>query len=221
VSAPFEPGRFRPLFRITEDTFESDYVESMANFVKEHPLLGGTTLNARFSGTEGFSIALTRSGVPRLKNSFPLFFEFMEKTAPDRANAFFLNPLCIAEGAHVAPHIDASLNSWTRPERPPFPIKVSVLYLDVAEDLEGGTLLLYPPLMAFHRKPSITPKTGLFFEFRGDLRHEVAAVTKSSRPRVSMVVEHYQLPPYLLRKIPEFFAKSSRDFSSFMEEAMS
>ena len=120
----------------------------------------------------------------------------------------------------MAPHVDRSLNSWTRPELPPFPVKVSVLYLDVAEDLEGGTLLLYPPLMAFHKKPKITPKTGLLFEFRGDLRHEVAAVTKSERPRISLVMEHYEMPPYLLRKIPEFYVKSSRKFESFMEAAL-
>lgn len=163
---------------------------------------------------------MTRSGLPRLKQNFPFFYEYLEKVGPDRCNAFFLNPLCIAEGAHVAPHIDRSLNTWTRPELPPFPVKVSVLYLDVAEDLEGGTLLLYPPLLALHSKPKIQPKTGLLFEFRGDLRHEVAAVKKSSRPRVSLVMESYEMPPYLLRKIPEFYVKSSREFDSFLEEAV-
>ena len=216
----FEPGRFRPLYNIDDSYFDPAFVQETAEFVKKSPLLAGTTLNVRFTGTEGFSIALTRSGLPRLKKSFPLFHDFLEKTTPDRANAFFINPLCIAEGAHVAPHVDRSLNTWTRPELPPFPIKVSVLYLDVAEDLEGGTLLLYPPLMAFHRKPKITPRTGLFFEFRGDLRHEVAAVARSSRPRISLVMEHYEMPPYLLRKIPEFFVKSSREFDSFLEEAL-
>lgn len=220
MTKPFEPGRFRPLYNIDPEHFEPDYVKKTAQSVKNSPLLAGTTLNVRFTGTEGYSIALTRSGLPRLKQSFPLFHEFLERTTPDRANAFFINPLCIAEGAHVAPHVDRSLNTWTRPELPPFPIKVSVLYLDVADDLEGGTLLLYPPLMAFHKKPRITPKTGLLFEFRGDLRHEVAAVTRSSRPRVSLVTEHYEMPPYLLRKIPEFFVKSSREFDSFLEEAM-
>lgn len=120
----------------------------------------------------------------------------------------------------MAPHIDRSLNTWTRPELPPFPVKVSVLYLDVAENLKGGDLLLYPPLMAFHKKPKITPKTGLLFEFRGDLRHEVAAVVESDRPRISLVMEHYEMPTYLLRKIPEFYVKSSRRFDSFMDEAL-
>jgi hypothetical protein len=220
VSQPFEPGRFRPLYKIDDSAFSEDFVSKTAESVKKSPLLAGTTLNVRFSGTEGYSIAMTRSGWPRLKQNFPLFHEFLEATTPDRCNAFFINPLCIAEGAHVAPHIDRSLNTWTRPELPPFPVKVSVLYLDVADDLKGGTLLLYPPLMAFHRRPQIVPKTGLLFEFRGDLRHEVAAVTKSSRPRISLVVEHYEMPTYLLRKIPEFYVKSSREFDSFMEEAL-
>jgi hypothetical protein len=220
VSRPFEPGRFRPLYNTSETTFSPDYVVKTAAFVKNSPLLAGTTLNVRFSGTEGFSIAMTRAGLPRLKRSFPLFHHFLETVAPDRCNAFFINPLCIAEGAQVAPHVDRSLNSWTRPELPPCPVKVSVLYLDVPEDLEGGRLLLYPPLMAFHRKPKIQPRTGLLFEFRGDLRHEVAAVSQAARPRVSLVMENYEMPPYLLRKIPEFYVKSSRDFSSFMEDAL-
>ncbi len=221
VALAFEPGRFRRLYNLTEDAFSAEFVKRTAESVIQSPFLSGTTLNVRFSGTEGFSIALTRSGLPRLKQSFPLFYEFLESTTPDRCNAFFINPLCIAEGAHVGPHIDRSLNTWTRPELPPFPVKVSVLYLDVADDLEGGTLLLYPPLLTLRRRPRITPKTGLLFEFRGDLRHEVAAVTSSSRARVSLVVEHYDMPAYLLRKIPEFYVKSSREFESFMDEAMS
>lgn len=220
MRTPFQPGRFRPLYQICHDSFDSEFVNDTAQFVKTHPLLSGTTLNARFSGTEGFSIALTRSGLPRLEQSFPLFHQFLETTTPDRCNAFFINPLCIAKGAHVAPHVDRSLNSWTRPELPPFPVKVSVLYLDVPPDLEGGSLVLYPPLSALHRKPTITPKTGLLFEFRGDLRHEVAAVIQAQTPRVSLVMEHYEMPAYLLRKIPEFFVKSSREFDSFMEEAI-
>ena len=45
-------------------------------------------------------------------------------------------------------------------------------------------------------------------------------MTRSSRPRISLVMEHYEMPPYLLRKIPEFFVKSSREFDSFLEEAI-
>lgn len=221
VSTPFQPGRFRPLYRTSKTAFSSEFVSETAAFVKQHPLLSGTTLNVRFSGTEGFSIALTRSGLPRLKQSFPLFYHYLETTTPDQCNAFFINPLCIAKGAHVAVHVDRSLNTWTRPELPPYPTKVSVLYLDVPEDLEGGTLKLYPPLTSLSRRPTITPSTGLLFEFRGDLRHEVAAVTQACRPRISLVMEHYELPPHLLRKIPEFFVKSSRSFDSFLEEAIS
>ena len=220
MAKTFEPGRWRPLYRAESDVFELPFVQKTADFVRNHSLLAGTTLNARFSTTEGFSIALTRSGMPRLKQSFKVFFDYLEELAPDHANAFFINPLVVGTGAFIAPHIDCSLNSWTRPERPPFPIKVSVLYLDVPENLQGGTLKLYPPLWSLHSKPTIKPKTGLLFEFRGDLRHEVREVETASRPRISLVTEHYALPPHLLDKIPEFFVKSSREFDSFMSEAM-
>lgn len=216
----FEPGRWRPLFRADHGVFEPSFIENAANFVRRHPLLANTTLNARFSGTQGFSIALTRSGFPRLEKSFKPFHEYMEKVTPDRCNAFFINPLVIAEGAHVAPHIDRSLGSWCRPDLPPFPVKVSVLYLEVPKDLVGGRLLLHPPLWAFQPRPEIVPKTGLLFEFRGNLRHEVAEVKQASTPRISLVMEQYELPPYLLRKIPDFHVKSTRPFDSFMEEAL-
>lgn len=144
----------------------------------------------------------------------------MEKVTPDRCNAFFINPLVIAEGSHVAPHIDRSLSSWCRPDLPPYPLKVSVLYLDVPDDLKGGRLLLHPPAWTLHPKPTVIPKTGRLFEFRGDLRHEVAEVTQAQTPRISLVMEQYELPPYLLRKIPDFYVRSTRTFDSFMEEAL-
>lgn len=220
MAKPFEPGRWRALYRADTSVFDPPYIEKTAEFVRNHALLSSSTLNSRFSTTEGFSIALTRSGMPRLRQSFSVFYEYLEKLAPDRANAFFINPLVVGTGAFIAPHIDCSLNSWTSPERPPFPIKVSVLYLDVPENLRGGTLMLYPPTLSLHFKPTITPQTGLLFEFRGDLRHEVREVETASRPRISLVTEHYCLPPHLLDKIPEFFVKSSREFDSFMDEAL-
>lgn len=221
METPFEPGRWRPLYRADSGLFEESFLQQAAEFVRQHELLAGTTLNARFAGTQGFSIALTRSGLPRLEKTFPPFHRYLERVAPDRCNAFFLNPLVIAEGSSVAPHIDRSLGPWCRPDTAPYPVKVSVLYLDVPDDLEGGRLLLHPPLWTLHSRPAIVPRTGLLFEFRGDLRHEVAAVTRAQTPRVSLVMEHYDLPPHLLRKIPEFHVRSSRPFDSFMEEALS
>lgn len=220
MEKPFEPGRWRPLFRADVGVFEQAFLDQTAQFVRHHPLLSVTTLNTGFSGTEGFSIAMTRSGLPRLEKSFPLFHRYLEKVVPDRCNAFFINPLVIAEGSRVAPHIDRSLSSWCRPDLPPYPLKVSVLYLEVPPDLVGGRLLLHPPRLAFLKKPEIVPQTGLLFEFRGDLRHEVAEVRQAKTPRISLVMEHYELPPYLLRKIPDFFVRSKRPFESFMEEAL-
>lgn len=220
MKKPFEPGRWRSLFHTREGLFPPTVLQTAASFVREHPLLAGTTLNARFSGTLGFSIALTRSGFPRLEKNFPFFHSYMETVAPDCCNAFFINPLVIAEGSQVAPHIDRSLGSWCRPDAAPYPRKVSVLYLEVPDDLEGGRLLLHPPAWTLRAKPAIVPRTGLLFEFRGDLKHEVAAVTRARHPRISLVMEHYELPPYLLRKIPDFFVRSKRTFDSFMDDAL-
>lgn len=218
---PFVPGRLWPLYRIDDRRFPPALVEQAADFIGKHPLMGGTTLNVRFSGTEGFSIAFTRGGLARLESSFPPLFSIFNALAPDHANAFFFNPLSIATGARVAPHIDRSLNTWTRPEYPPFPIKVSVLYLDVPEDLDGGALRLWSPAWYGYYRPVVRPSTGKLFEFRGDLKHEVEEVRAASRPRISLVLESYRLAPYQLRKIPEFFTKSSRPFNAILEESLS
>ena len=220
MSKPFVPGLWRSLYRADSGAFDAEYLKRSAGFVKQHPLLAGSTLNARFSGTQGFSISMTRSGLPRLKQNFPLFYEYLERVALDDCNAFFMNPLVIASGSHVAPHIDRSLSSWTRPELPPYPLKVSVLYLEVPSDLDGGSLRLYPPVWTLRSKPEIVPETGLLFEFRGNLRHEVREITRAESPRISLVMEHYKLTPETLRKIPDFYVRSTRPFDSFMDEAL-
>lgn len=218
---PWEPGRLFCIYHCDEHPFDENFLTRCAAFIRNHPLLAETTLNSGFTGTQGFSLALTRGGLPRLNDGFPLFGAYLEHVAPDRCNAFFLNPLVIAQGQAVAAHIDRSLGPWTRPDDCPFPVKVSVLYLDVPKDLKGGGLKIHRPrwhLLA--SQAMFTPKLGQLVEFRGDLRHEVSAVTQASTPRISLVLEHYDLPPSLIAKIPDFYARSTRSFDSFLSDAL-
>lgn len=199
-----------------KDAFPTTWLEHLKERILSSPLLAASTLNAGFAGTQGYSLTFRREGLDRLKKHFPEFVPYLETVMEDTSNAFFLNPLLIMKGNRVAPHIDCSLKSWTRPDVPPYPQKVSVLYVQVPDDMQGGQLIL-------HRKRPIStvrPQTNLLVEFLGNLRHEVCAV-ECSTPRISLVLESYQLPDDLLDRVPEFFARSKRPFEDFMQEAMS
>ncbi len=210
-------GFFRPYVK-AERAFSPEWLETVRQAVVSSPLLASSTLNARFTGTLGFSIAFRREGLDKMSHHFPAFGPYLEAVLHPRGNAFFLNPLVIHHGHHVAPHIDRSLKSWTVPDIPPFPLKVSVLYVDVPEDLQGGELVL-------HRLGPVTtvvPAPNLLVQFHGKLRHEVKAVTSElkDRPRISLVCEHYRLPPELLERVPDFFVRTKRKFDDFLAQEL-
>jgi hypothetical protein len=84
---------------------------------------------------------------------------------------------------------------------------VSVLYLQVPNDMLGGDLELYfgnntgaptegkAEADAAPPDASVTPAEGLLVGFRGDALHGVQSFTsKSKQPRVSLVLESYMIP---------------------------
>jgi hypothetical protein len=206
----------RPVRRQSQ-AFAPEYVASLRSSILESPFLSANTLNARFSSTRGFSITFRPSGMGRLLKHFPTFGPYLDKVMGSRSNAFFLNPLVLGQGTYVSPHIDCSLRSFTRPDEPPLPSKVSVLYVDVPQPFEGGTLILH------RQKPvaRVEPKSNLLVEFLGSLKHEVTAVERCGpegepASRVSLVCEHYRLPEELLERVPEFLLNTKRPFADFM-----
>ena len=204
----------RPVSR-RQNAFPEAWLDEVRGRILKSPLLAASTLNAGFAGTQGYSLTFRRDGLDKVHKHFPEFVPYLETAMYKDGNAFFLNPLLIMKGARVAPHIDCSLKSWTRPDVPPYPQKVSVLYVQVPADMQGGELIL-------HRRRPITtvrPRTNLLVEFQGSLRHEVCAV-ECSTPRISLVLESYLLPDELLDRVPEFFARSKRPFDDFLTEAM-
>lgn len=209
-------------YQVTADAFDPRWVDKLKTEILDNPLLSSSTLNTRFSGTLGFSIAFRRPGLAQMKKHFPEFMPYLERVLHPKGNAFFLNPLVIYRGNRVAPHIDRSLKSWTAPDIPPFPLKVSVLYVSVPEPFEGGQLVLYRyrPIL------KLDPKTNVLFQFQGKLRHEVGEVLQAGsdperpEPRISLVCEHYRLPADLLERVPDFYAKTKRPFEEFLESAL-
>jgi predicted 2-oxoglutarate/Fe(II)-dependent dioxygenase YbiX len=126
-------------------------------------------------------------------------------------NAFYLNPLLLKEGSRVDPHIDRSLRSYCKTIEPP--MYVSVLYVRVPENMEGGELVL----KAYKRQlGQIKPQMNTLVYFQGDLTHSVNAV-KTPGNRLSLVCEQYSLSDDELLEIPEFTIES-RTYQTTMKK---
>lgn len=79
---------------------------------------------------------------------------------------------------------------------------VSVLYVDVPEDLQGGELVLRS---SKRQVGKISPQTNTLLFFQGDLTHSINAVVGN---RLSLVCEQYNLEEAELEDIPEFKLES-------------
>lgn len=201
-------------FALVRPALPAEQIEALRQCVLSSPYLAANNLNHRFSGTRGFSVVFRLEGRARIAREFPLFDQYLSEILHPRCNAFFLNPLVVLGGSRVAPHVDRSLRSYTRPEEPPNPVRVVVLYLQVPENLKGGHLILHSnrPLV------DIEPEPNKMVFFRGDLRHEVTELeAQEGQERVSLVCEQYRLPPALLESIPSFEIRSKRPFDDFLQ----
>lgn len=183
--------------------------------VLQSPYLGATDLDHGFEGTRGFSMLLHRSQMPRLGRILPSAPAYLEKMLDPKTRVLFVNPLVIQRGQGVAPHADKTLMSFLPAgTRVPFPRRVSVLYLAVPAEMQGGELV-------FHRnaliKARVRPRVNTLVDFAGWLDHEVTAWEGDpEQPRVSLVCEQYRLSPALLSQVPEFHLESTRRFEEFL-----
>jgi predicted 2-oxoglutarate/Fe(II)-dependent dioxygenase YbiX len=157
-------------------------------------------LNRDFVGTKGFSVVFRRSHIAMVEQQFPYFKTYLDRALQPDCNAFYLNPLWLKTGSRVDPHIDRSLRSYCKTVEPP--MVVSVLYVDVAEDLQGGELVLRS-----HKRQvgKISPQMNTLLFFQGNLTHSVNAVVGE---RLSLVCEQYNLEEAELEDIPEFRLES-------------
>lgn len=159
-------------------------------------------LNRDFVGTKGFSVVFQRSQIAEVEKRFPFFKPYIEKALQPNCNAFYLNPLVLQEGSRVDPHIDRSLRSYCKTIEPP--LVVSVLYVQVPSNLQGGELVLRSPKQQVGQ---IKPQVNTLVYFQGDLTHSVNAV-KTNGTRLSLVCEQYSLSETELQEIPAFTIES-------------
>lgn len=208
-------------YRVRRQLLQSAELERLAEAVLNSPYLAASDLDQGFEQTYGFSALFQRSQVERFLLMLPSARPCLEKMLRSDCQAFLINPLVIHEGAAVAPHADKTLMSFLPPgTKVPFPHRVSVLYLCLPPNLQGGELV-------FHRnalvKARFQPQVNTLVEFPGWLYHEVKPWKQSGMgaarlPRVSLVCEQYRLKPQLLEQIPEFHLESTRSFAEFLPD---
>ncbi|MFN8611936.1 MAG: 2OG-Fe(II) oxygenase [Vulcanimicrobiota bacterium] len=204
-------------YRVRPNLLDPVELERLAQAVQASPFLAASDLDHGFEQTYGFSVLFQRTQVERFLRLLPSARPCLEKMLRPDCQAFLINPLIIHEGAAVGAHADKTLLSFLPPGcKVPFPYRVSVLYLAVPEDIQGGELV-------FHRnalvKARFCPRVNTLVEFPGWLYHEVKAWTckgPTDCPRISLVCEQYRLKSSLLEQIPEFHLESTRPFSDFL-----
>lgn len=182
--------------------FSQIYLSELQGQILACPYFAVNNLNRDFIGTKGFSIVFQRSHLADVTQRFPYFKLYLDRVVQQECNAFYLNPLLLGLGSQVNPHIDRSLRSYCKTIAPP--VVVSVLYVEVPTDLEGGELVLRS-----HNRQigQIRPQTNTLLFFQGDLLHSVNPVA-SQGIRLSLVCEQYNLDEAQLREIPEFQLES-------------
>lgn len=184
------------------DAFDGDYLALLRLRIRQSRWFTTNNLNRDFVGTRGFSVVFRATARDRVLAEFPWCEPYLERALRPDCNAFYLNPLQLQRGSNVSPHIDRSLRSYVLDIDPP--LAVSVLYVDVPEDLRGGELVLRRGKKFLGR---VTPRAGLLVVFDGDLSHGVERVDTPGL-RLSLVCEQYQLDAEQLALVPEFRIES-------------
>lgn len=191
-----------PYFSQHSEVFPKTYLSELKGQILACPYFAVNNLNRDFIGTKGFSLVFQRSHLAQVQQRFPYLKPYLSRAMQPECNAFYLNPLLLEQGSRVDPHIDRSLRSYCETVAPP--TVVSVLYVEVPPDLEGGELVLRS-----HKRQvgKIRPQPNTLLFFQGDLTHSVNAVTSPGK-RLSLVCEQYNLDDAHLRDIPEFQLES-------------
>ena len=104
-------GRFRH-YRLLPDALSPEQLAAAREAIIGSPYMAPNNLNQRFAGTYGFTLVFTREGIEAVAARFPDFMPFLKQALRPECNAFFLNPLLVANGAAVLPHVDLSLQTY-------------------------------------------------------------------------------------------------------------
>jgi hypothetical protein len=190
--------------------FSPRYLTKLQRKILDCPFFTVNNLNRDFVGTKGFSVVFQRSHLATVEAQFPYFKLYLDRALQPECNAFYLNPLLLKTGSRVDPHIDRSLRSYCKTIAPP--AVVSVLYVEVPADLEGGELVLKRSAPGHKvatkgQVAKIRPQRNTLLLFQGDLTHSITPMAGTG-DRLSLVCEQYNLEERELEEIPEFVIES-------------
>ncbi|BAY07216.1 2OG-Fe(II) oxygenase [Calothrix sp. NIES-2098] len=189
-------------YQLQPNAFPSNYLNDLWGEIHACPYFAINNLNRDFVGTKGFSVVFQKSHIAQVEQKFPYFKPYLDLAIQANCNAFYLNPLLLKEGSRVDSHIDRSLRSYCKTIEPP--LLVSVLYVRLPQDMQGGELILKS-----HKRQlaQIKPQMNTLLYFQGDLIHSVNAVQTPGN-RLSLVCEQYSLSEAELQEIPPFTVES-------------
>lgn len=189
-------------FKQQAEVFSVSYLNNLRGAILACPYFAINNLNRDFVGTKGFSVVFQRSHIAQVERQFPYFKPYLDRALEPTCNAFYLNPLLLQQHSRVDPHIDRSLRSYCKTVEPPE--IVSVLYIQVPPDLQGGELVLRDRK---RQVGCIRPQVNTLVCFQGQLTHSVNPVQVAGS-RLSLVCEQYCLTELELRQIPTFTVES-------------
>jgi predicted 2-oxoglutarate/Fe(II)-dependent dioxygenase YbiX len=189
-------------YQLQPNAFPNNYLNDLWGEIHACPYFAVNNLNRDFVGTKGFSVVFQKSHITQVEQRFTYFKPYLDLALQKNCNAFYLNPLLLKEGSRVDPHIDRSLRSYCKTIEPP--LLVSVLYVRVPDNMQGGELVLRS-----HKRQlgQVKPQINTLLYFQGDLTHSVNAV-QTPGYRLSLVCEQYSLGNEELAEIPEFTIES-------------
>lgn len=191
-----------------QSCFPSKYLNNLWGEIQACPYFTTNNLNRDFIGTKGFSVVFQRSGLAEVEQKFPFFKPYLNLAMRSDCNAFYLNPLLLTAGSRVDPHVDRSLRSYCKTIEPP--TLVSVLYVQLPPDMQGGELVLHCDK---RQVGQIKPQVNTLLYFQGNLTHAVNPVQTPGK-RLSLVCEQYSLSESELQEIPKFIVESRVSQSS-------
>jgi hypothetical protein len=193
-------------YSLRKNTFGSDYLKILEREIVASTYLADNQLSKNFTGTQGFSIIFHNSEIDKVIQEFRFFEPYIKTALSSKYNAFYLNPLVLQAGGSVKPHVDCSLSGYC--QTTVIPKAVSVLYVKVPSDLQGGELVLTSLPRKGAEVGRIAPQANTLLYFLGSLNHSVNKVT-TSETRISLVCEQYNLSEIQLQKVPKFQIKSA------------
>ena len=153
-------------YSLRPNTFDPNYLRSLEKQILASDYLADSQLSNSFAGSKGFSVLFHSSEIDRVVQKFPFFELYLKTALSSKYNAFYLNPLVLQAGGVVKPHVDCSLSGYSQDTI--IPKIVSVLYVSVPSDLQGGELIL---TSQGERVGTIKPQENTLLYFLGRLNH--------------------------------------------------